>query len=229
MNFSIATTIKLFGLLICVGLIAIVSLSTVALTQLEVTGPVYTQIAFGQGLIGDIEPPPLYVVESFLDVNLAARDPANLATYEAELASLHQQYNERHAYWSAAGLPADISAELNQASDADVQQFWTQLDGAVLPAIVDGNQTLISQAMARLNVIYQAHRTIVQDIVNKANDFDEANQAMAAHKIKLYTTIVMVGSGLVLVSIIFGLWGISLKVLKPVNKMGDYMNILGGG
>jgi methyl-accepting chemotaxis protein len=229
MQISISNTLRIFGLLLYVGLAVVVAVGMVALTQLEVTGPVYNQIGLGQGLIGDIEPPPLYVVEAFLDANLAARDPAHLATYRSELSDLHQQYNDRHGYWSTAGLPATITPELNVQSDADVQQFWHELEGSLLPAIQSGDQAAVSQSMDRLNTIYQAHRTIVQDIVNKANDFDNANQSGAEAKIKLYTTIVLASSLLLLAAIALGLRVIGVRVVNPINRMAGYMTKLADG
>jgi methyl-accepting chemotaxis protein len=229
MNLTISSTLRFFGIFLCVGLAVVVAVSTITLTQLEINGPIYTKIAFGQGLIGDIEPPPLYVVEGFLDANLAARDPANLATYKSELASLEQQYRDRHVYWSAADLPDNIKPELNQNSDADVNQFWAEVDGTLLPAIQSGNQQAVNQSLDRLNTIYQAHRAIVQDIVNKANAFDQSNQDQAAAKITLYTTIMLASALVLLIGIMIGLRIINLKVLRPVNQMAGYMNRLAGG
>jgi len=229
MQISISTTLKIFGGAVCLGLIAVVTLNMIALTQLEVTGPVYNRIALGQGLIGDIEPPPIYVVEAFLDANIAARNPGNLSMYTDELATLHQQYDDRHSYWSAARLPDDIKTELDQASDADVQQFWTQLEGVLLPAIKSGNQAAVAQSMAKLDQIFQAHRTVVTDIVNKANAYDADNEANATRKIKFYTFLVLAGSALLLGGICAGLWVIARRALNPVVGMGDYMAALAGG
>ncbi len=215
--------------MLCLGLTAVVTLNMIALTELEVTGPVYNRIALGQGLVGDIEPPPLYVVEANLDANLASRDPGNLSIYTAELATLHQQYSARHGYWSQSGLPADIRAELDRKSDPDVQQFWRQLEGVVLPAIKSGNPAAVTQSMAVLNRIYQAHRTVVNDIVNQATAFDADNQARAAHQIKRYTAVVLTGSVLLLCGIIAGLWMMSRRVLTPVKRLGDYMEALAAG
>jgi hypothetical protein len=229
MQLSISSTLKIFGALLCLGLTAVVTLNMIALTQLEVTGPVYNRIALGQGLIGDIEPPPLYVVEANLDANLASRDPGNLSTYAAELATLHQQYSARHSYWSESGLPVSIKAELDQNSDPEVQQFWQQLEGVVLPAIKSGNPEPVAQSMAVLDRIYQAHRTVVEDIVNKATAFDADNQASAARKIRLYTSIVLTGSALLLSGIVTGIWMMTRRVLTPVKRMGDYMAALAAG
>ena len=47
MQLSISSTLKLFGAIVCLGLTAVVTLNMIALTELEVTGPVYNRIALG--------------------------------------------------------------------------------------------------------------------------------------------------------------------------------------
>jgi methyl-accepting chemotaxis protein len=229
MNLSISASLRLFGLLIGLGLAAITLLATVALTRLEVSGPLYDRIANSQGVLGDIEPPPLYVVEAYLDANLAAQNPAQLASYTAALASLHQQYTARHDYWSHAVLPGPLQAEIATTDDADVQQFWQQLEGQVLPAIAAGNQAQIRQSMAQLGQIFQAHRQVVQDIVAKANDFADATQDSAAGQVRLYTGLLLGGAFAVAVCIFLGLRLMRRFVLSPINQISSYMTQLATG
>ena len=229
MRISISTALKLFGVLTCFGLLAMVILSTIVLSRLEISGPIYNQIAAGEGLEGDIEPPPLYVVEAYLDANLAVEHPQDLAEYKAALADLHQQYNERHAYWASGDLPPDLKTELQQTSDADVQQFWQVLEDQVLPAIGAGNTPAVSQAMATLDKIFHAHRAIVIDIINKATASDNANQAMAQQEISFFTHLLYVGAGVILLLICGGLFLISRKVVTPIDGMTQYMKELAAG
>jgi methyl-accepting chemotaxis protein len=229
MSPSISTSLRLFGVLIGIGLIAITGLATFALTQLEVSGPLYNQIANGQGVIGDIEPPPLYVVEANLDANLAARDPSRLADYKDRLASLEQQYDDRHAYWSQAELPVALKTEIAVTDDVLVRQFWQVLDGQVLPAIAAGNQAAVRLGLARLDTIYDQHRSVVQDIVSKANDFDNANAARAAFETKLYTSIMLGGALLIAFSIFIGLSLIGRQVVGPIKQISNYMTLLATG
>ncbi len=229
MNFSISLTLRLFGLLVCTGLAIVTALATIALTHLEVSGPLYNQIANSQGVIGDIEPPPLYVVEAYLDANLAARNPAQLATYQAQLADLQQQYNARHQYWSAAVLPDAMRTEIATGSDAYVQQFWQIVDNQLLSDIAASHQAGVQQDLAQLDQVYQAHRRIVQDIVSKANDFDNANQASAAYQVKLYTAILLGGALFIAICVMLGLRLIGLIVLRPINQISAYMGQLATG
>jgi methyl-accepting chemotaxis protein len=229
MSFSISASLRLFGLFIVLGLAAVTGLATIALLRLEVSGPLYNQIANSQGVIGDIEPPPLYVVEAYLDANLAAQNPAQLATYKAALATLHQQYNDRRDYWAHADLPGPLRTEIAQTDDVQVRQFWQVLEDQLLPAIAAGNQAAVQQSLTQLGQVYQAHRQIVQDIVGKANDFATASQNTAAFQVRLYTAIMLGGALLVVLGIFLGLRVIRRQVVTPINQLADYMTLLATG
>jgi methyl-accepting chemotaxis protein len=229
MRITISSALKLFGAAACLGLLVIVGLSVVVLARVEISGPIYNQIAVGQGIEGDIEPPPLYVVEAYLDANLAAAHPHDLAVYRAALADLHQQYSDRHAFWQSSDLPPDLKTELQQTSDADVQQFWHELDGKLLPAIAAGNAPLVGQSMASLDVIFRAHRALVIDIINKTTALDDANQAMAQREIRFFSRLLYASATLVLLLIAGGVFAISRKVVTPIDGITRYMRKLATG
>ena len=229
MHLSISTTLKLFGAAACFGLLVIVALSVIVLGRVEISGPIYNQIAVGQGIQGDIEPPPLYVVEAYLDANLAAAHPHDLATYRAALSDLHQQYIDRHAFWQSSDLPEDLKKELQETSDADVQKFWKELDDQVIPAIAAGNALQVIQSMASLDMIFRAHRALVIDIISKVTALDDANQAMAQHEIRFFSRLLYANATLVLLLIAVGVFGITRKAVTPINGMTRYMRQLAAG
>ena len=229
MRISISTALRLFGVAACLGLIAIVTLSSIVLARVEISGPIFNQIAVAEGIAGDIEPPPLYVVEAYLDANLAAAHPRDLAEYRAALTDLHQQYKDRHGFWQSQELPPALKAELQQTSDAYVQHFWQVLEGELLPAIAAGNPLTVSQAMASLDVIFRAHRALVIDIINKVTALDGANQAMAQREIRFFSHLLYAGAGLVLLLIAGGVFVIGRKVVVPIEGIARYMRQLSAG
>ncbi|WP_419758133.1 methyl-accepting chemotaxis protein [Acidisoma sp.] len=229
MHLSISSTLKLFGVAACLGLLVIVALSVIVLGRVEISGPIYNQIAVGQGIEGDIEPPPLYVVEAYLDANLAAAHPHDLATYRAALTDLHQQYVDRHGFWQNSNLPVELKKELQETSDAGVQQFWKELEHDLLPAIAAGNAPQVSQSMASLDVIFRAHRALVIDIINKVTALDDANQAMAQHEIRFFSRLLYANAAVVLLLIAGGVFWISRKAVTPIDGMTQYMRQLATG
>ncbi|WP_298284281.1 HAMP domain-containing methyl-accepting chemotaxis protein [Acidocella sp.] len=229
MNLSASQAVKLVSVVIGGALAIIALVSWLALSRLEVTGPLYNEIANSQGVIGDIEPPPLYVVEAFLDANLAIQNPGQLAAYQSEIAALHQQYTARRAYWAAAPLPAALKTEITTRSDVYVQQFWRILEQQLLPAIAAGNQAEITQSLAQLTQIYNAHRAVVQDIVIKAESFNARVQRHAQSQIRHYTLLLALVLALALAGVGAGLWFVNGLLLRPLHQITRYMTNLATG
>src|SRR3954469_3001932 len=100
MKITISRAIVAFGLVTAIGLAAMLLTSNYALNQLKVGGPLYSQIKLGNDLVADILPPPLYVVEAYLETTLALRDPTHVPAHRERLAQLHKDYNERRAFWA---------------------------------------------------------------------------------------------------------------------------------
>ena len=218
-----------FGVLACVGVMAVVGLGAIALTRLEVTGPLYSRIADGKDLLGDILPPPEYVIEAYLEANLAMTDTAHLAEHKAKLAKLHKDYDDRRAYWKASGLPDDIKTEMIEASDAEVKKFWAEVEGKTLPDLERGDAAAATASMTRLTDIYQAHRRVIDDLTIKANAMDSASEAEAKSQLRVYSLMMFGGAGLVLVLLIGGLAAVGRRVVRPITEMTHYMAQLAAG
>src|SRR5208337_2794429 len=90
---------KIAGAAVIGGFIAVIAVSTVGSYKLRVGGEVYSRIVAGKDLIGDILPPPAYVIEPYLEATLAVDDPKNVKLHRDRLAQLRKDYDERMAYW----------------------------------------------------------------------------------------------------------------------------------
>jgi len=229
MRLTIAKAMMLFGLMACIGVLFVVGLAAVALGRLEVTGPIYTQIAYGKDLLGDILPPPEYVIEAYLEANLAVQDPAHLADHKAKLIQLHKDYDDRRAYWRASGLPDDIKSELTQISDAQVQTFWRAVETGLIPALERSDAPSAARSMQDVTQAYLAHRKLIDDIVAKSNAFDTANELQAKTELNRYQWLMFGGGALVLAMIIAGVLAIRRHVVAPISRMTSYMAELAEG
>ncbi|MGC1304892.1 MAG: HAMP domain-containing protein, partial [Caulobacteraceae bacterium] len=229
MGLTISRSMVVFGAVVCSGFMIVVGLSGVALGQLKVTGPLYERIASGKDLLGDILPPPEYVIEAYLEANLAAQDPARLPEHEARLARLRQDYEQRRAYWKASLIPADLKRELTETSDTQVRRFWDQLDAEVVPAIRRRDPAAISAAMGGLGRTYAQHRRLIDDVVARATAMDAGNERSARALVARYTALMFGGAGLVAVALVAGLIVIARRVTRPIAAMKTYMGALAGG
>ncbi len=219
----------LFGMLICLSMVALIGLSWTALNQLEVNGPIYRKIVAGKDLIGDILPPPGYVIESYLEANLAAQDPAQADGHKARIDQLHRDYDARHDYWMKTDLPADIAQDFNVTSHAKVQAFWRQLDEQFFPAIARRDAAATSAALKDLGAIYGDHRRIIDRIVAATSASNDADEAEAAGLVNRYTLVLSLGSLAAVALVLAGLVLIARRVTRPLIAMTRHMSALAAG
>jgi methyl-accepting chemotaxis protein len=226
---SVSRAIVLFGIVTALGLFAQFLTSGYALQQLRVGGPLYSQIKLGNDLVADILPPPMYVLEAYLEATLALRDPASLADRTARLEQLRKDYDERREYWAKSDLEPTLKTLLGDKSDAEVRQFWEIIERSLVPALSNKDMAAAEASYRRLQSVYAAHRAVIDDIVKKANDDNAALETTAASKVATFTTIVWAVFGLVVLVLALGICGIAFGVIGPVVRMTLIMKRLAQG
>ena len=226
---TISRAIFAFGMLTIAGLMAVILASNYALSQLKVGGPIYDKIKLGNDLVADILPPPEYVIEAYLEVTLALRDPSSLAARRDRLAQLKKDYDERRDYWSKSDLDPALKTRLVEKSHAEVQRFWTDIGQSFLPALARSDTAAAAKSYADITAAYTAHRAVIDDIVKQTNDDNAAAEAEATSRVKWFTTLLWSVSGFVFLVIGGGIVGVAKGVIQPIVRMTDVMQRLAGG
>jgi len=226
---TISRAIFAFGMLTIAGLVAVILASNYALSQLKVGGPIYDKIKLGNDLVADILPPPEYVIEAYLEVTLALRDPSSLAARRDRLAQLKKDYDERRDYWSKSDLDPALKTKLVEKSHAEVQRFWTDIEHSFLPALARSDTAAAAKSYADITAAYTAHRAVIDDIVKQTNDDNAAAEAEATSRVKWFTTLLWSISGFVFLLIGAGIVGVAKGVIQPIVRMTDVMQRLAGG
>ena len=231
MNFriTISRAIFTFGMLVAVGLMAVIFASNFALSQLKVGGSLYDRIKLGNDLVADILPPPEYVIEAYLEATLALQDPSTVAARRDRLAQLKKDYDERRDFWTKSDLDPAIKAKLVQKSHGEVQRFWTLVDQSFLPALAKGDTAAAAKSYAEITAAYTAHRAVIDDIVKQTNDENAATEAEATSRVQLFTTILWSISAFVLIVFGAGIAGVARGVIQPITGMTAVMQRLAGG
>lgn len=226
---SIARAIVAFGLITAAGLAAMLFTSNYALNQLKVGGPLYTQIKLGNDLVADILPPPLYVVEAYLEATLALRDPSHAAAHKERLAQLHKDYNERRDFWAGSSLAASMKSKLTVNSDAEVRKFWTIAEQEMIPALVRNDMAVAEKAYQNLEAIYSAHRAIIDDVVKQANAENSQLEESGNQRVATFSMAVWVVSGAVILIIVLGLLGFAFGMVQPVVRLTAALEEMASG
>ena len=225
-NLSIKSGITIFGIVFAAGFAAIMFTSHLALSTLKVGGPTYNQISLGKDLVADILPPPEYILESYLEATLALNDRAGLAEHKARLTQLRKDYDDRRSYWQQQPIKDDIKSLLTDRSDAEVSQFWSQTENSFLPALQRGDMDAARQAYAAMTKSYNAHRTIINQIVTATNTENDHIQAAAEASDRFYAVIVWSVAGVVLALLAGAIAWLALSVVRSITRITGSMTRL---
>ena len=228
MNLTIARALNTFGMAVVLGCLIIAGAATYSLQQLRVGGSAYTNMINGKDLVADVLPPPLYVIEAYLNATMMADDTISLEDAKARFAPLRKDFGDRRAFWAASDLPASIRAEVAAAAAA-AEKFWAILEDKYLPAIAKQDKSSIQKFGAELSAAYVEHRKLVDTLVLDANKFLAAAEAEAQKAGGIWQSVLLATAGLVLVFVIIGVIAIRNRVIKPLLSMADYMSRLARG
>ena len=150
-------------------------ITNMVLNEIKIHGPIYESIISDKDLIADILPPPVYVIESYLEATklMAASEGATkmVATDAAvnRLAELQAQYKDRLAVWAAdPHLSAETKSLLAKDSNEQVVAFYDAVEKDLLPALRASNPADAAAAFATVSAAYEAHRVVINNIVAKA-------------------------------------------------------------
>ena len=228
MKLTIARALNTFGFAVVLGCLIIAGAATYSLQQLRVGGSAYGNMIAGKDLVADVLPPPLYIIEAYLNANLIADERVTLEEARKRFAPLRKDFEDRRAHWARSDLPAHLKSEV-AASSAAADKFWTVLEDKYLPAVARGDQQLIQRTIKELSGHYVEHRRLVDVLVIDANKFLAASEAEAQAAGDMWQNILIATAGLVLIGVIFGIVAIRNRVIRPILGMAEYMSRLAKG
>ena len=225
----IQKAINLLAVAVFAGLLASAAASFYAIQQLRVGGPLYDRVVLGKDLVADILPPPAYVIEAYLVTRLALDAPDTVGEAKARIAKLHEEYSQRHAFWTDAPLPADLKRDMVEASHAEVQRFWAEVEGDFLPALERGDADAARASMGEVAAAYAAHREVVDRMVAAANDMNKATEAQAARDrtwlMGFAGLMALLSAGMLMV----GVWAARVGLVTPIGRMTKVMSRVAAG
>lgn len=215
--------------LLIAGCLALLATSQYALFHLKVGGPVYERIVVGKDIVADILPPPVYIIEPYLEATLALNMPETVEERSATLSRLRADFEARHEHWMKQDLDPQLKKGLTDSSYAPAESFWRTLEDAFIPALRRGNKAEAEAAYAELTKAYVEHRKAIDQAVTRANEVIAATEADAAGDISVNMAIVGSVSALMLALLIAGAVALSKGVVLPLESLTHAMGELAHG
>ena len=173
-----------------------------AFNTIAIDGNLYNRLIYSKDMTADVLPPPLYLIESYLDSLLLSRQtPVDQQQTRQELQRLRQEYQSRLHYWQQNHqLSPALSVLLLERSAASAEHFFAVLDQQWMPAIASQDPAAVTTDHVALQQAYQRHRQTIDAVVKQASlDYDQTRAEAGTTR---HMSLLVLGAGF---SLLFGL------------------------
>ena len=190
----------LFGQVL--GIMVIITLISISFFGLYSVRSAADQMGQGKDVVADILPPPLYLIESQLQVyTLLHAKPEEREALLQTLARLQQEFESRNRFWQESSLNEPLRELLLGEQKVQGELFWQLLNDKFVPAIKVGDLAQAGAIAARLHTLYNAHRLGVDATVIHGNEYAAEQMAHLANTTRLCYGLLLcaalLGAGLI--------------------------------
>ncbi|PTT44058.1 methyl-accepting chemotaxis protein [Aeromonas sp. HMWF016] len=190
---------QLLGVLV---IIVLISISFFGLYSLRSAAD---QMGQGKDVVADILPPPLYLIESQLQVyTLLHAKPEEREGLLQTLARLQKEFEERNRFWQESNLNEPLKQLLLGEQKQQGERFWQLLNTQFVPAIKAGDIATATRIATNLHAIYYAHRLGVDATVTSGNQYAAAQMTHLVDTTRLCYGLLLCAA-LIGIALIFGL------------------------
>ncbi|MGN5052943.1 methyl-accepting chemotaxis protein [Aeromonas veronii] len=190
----------LFGQVL--GIMVIITLISISFFGLYSVRSAADQMGQGKDVVADILPPPLYLIESQLQVyTLLHAKPEEREALLQTLTRLQQEFESRNRFWQESNLNEPLRELLLGEQKVQGELFWQLLNDKFVPAIKVGDLAQAGALAARLHTLYNAHRLGVDATVIHGNEYAAEQMAHLANTTRLCYGLLLcaalLGAGLI--------------------------------
>lgn len=190
----------LFGQVL--GITVIITLISISFFGLYSVRSAADQMGQGKDVVADILPPPLYLIESQLQVyTLLHAKPEEREALLQTLTRLQQEFESRNRFWQESSLNEPLRELLLGEQKVQGELFWQLLNDKFVPAIKAGDLAQAGAIAARLHTLYNAHRLGVDATVIRGNQYAAEQMAHLANTTRLCYGLLLcaalLGAGLI--------------------------------
>ncbi|MEP4475645.1 MAG: hypothetical protein ABJ024_11375, partial [Lentilitoribacter sp.] len=134
MTKTIAGQLNIFGAIVILGILALVSTQLYASKQLRVSGPTYQQIITGKDLLADVAPSQMNVTQAYMLANEMFAHPTLRDVNTAKIQDLRNVFDRQVSQWQRRDIPNNMRSALEENVLPVSVAFWKVLDGEFIPS-----------------------------------------------------------------------------------------------
>lgn len=229
---TIKSRIFLMVIVSFVGLTSLFALSVLTIRKVKVTGPIYTDIVRGKDLAADILPPPEYILESYLTIQLAhaASDPGERQRLFDEFKKLRKEFDERQEFWKKELPEGEVKKVLLEDVHDPAAAFYDEAINGYFPALIKGDAkkaNLLLQSSLKEN--YGKHRKQVDRLVQLVDALCKKDEADAVSTLKISNGLIYLVALLLLGISATSSFFLSRSITKPLDRCVAIANRLATG
>lgn len=226
---QLSTLSKVGGLFLAVGFATLAGINWFALSELKIKGPHYERIIAGKDLVADALPPPIFIIEAYLEASLLIHDLSRAAEAKTQVARLRKDFEDRQKHWQSQPLSNDVAMALKGPAEVAATQFFDHFATMLLPAAEKGDKAGAERAFNELSEHFQSHRMGVEGVVAASNSLNSNVESAAATSEARFTWLAGVASIVGIGVVVAFLIGIQFLVLRPILALGRTMGSLASG
>jgi methyl-accepting chemotaxis protein len=215
---SIKTRLLLLGVVVAIGFIVFGAISYSSIKEVAVNGPIYKTIVQGKDIIGDILPPPEYILESYLTLYQLENEKSAAARekHAARFKQLWKEYEERHDFWKKELPDGSIKELLLKKSYEPALSFYKKAEKDFIPAVMAGESSKAAAVRGELEKFYESHRSAIDELVKITNTKNTAEEANAEKTIQRRMLFLIVSVLVVLIAAVLLTFLISKTLLRQL-------------
>ena len=220
---------QICGFAIALAILFTVIIAGIGVDRIRFGGTLAKQNQQLSDFAADILPPPVYVLEPYLEASMLANDPANWADPAKRLGKLEQDYDQRIAFWKNSGLDPALLGKLQQQADPEARRFWNEVDNSLLPAARHGDHAALAASFARLGPIYARQRAAIDDLVSSTTQAQTELGAQSQSTLHLVVGFLLVMALAIPALAILSIWFMARITLTPLEQTASTMTRMAAG
>jgi len=227
---TLANGLKLFASVAALLFVGLLALSEYRQSQSRIGGEDYRVIAVGKDLVADILPPSSYIVEAYLTILQAAREPQNRDRYFEEYRRHKDAYFDQLNRWKQAPIPERIRKLITIDSPTVLDRFWIEAENNVFPELENsGAAAGIGQSLEVLEERFNQHKSIMSRAAHETKTYLATLERDSEADTKLLGWGLYSTTAAALLLVVIFVIGLLRSVVRPLNELAAYTDDLAHG